>query len=82
MMQRKKTTAIAAATLLSAVMGVSLSACTTRQVVGGAAIGGAAYEYSNKRAMDELKEDYDKGRISREEYDRRKKEIEGRSLVY
>lgn len=61
---------------------VSLTACSTREVATGAAVGGAAYEYSNKRAMDQLKEDLNAGRITQEEYDRRKKEIEGRSLVY
>jgi len=61
---------------------VSLSACSTREVATGAAVGGAAYEYSNKRAMDQLREDLNAGRITQEEYDRRKKEIEGRSLVY
>jgi uncharacterized membrane protein len=59
-----------------------LGACSTREVATGAAVGGAAYEYSNKRAMDQLKEDLEAGRITQEEYDRRKKEIEGRSLVY
>jgi uncharacterized membrane protein len=48
----------------------------------GAGAGGAAYEYSNKRAMDQIKEDYDKKRITREEYERRKDEIKDRSLVY
>lgn len=61
---------------------VVLAACTTREVATGAAVGGAAYEYSNKRAMDELKSDRDAGRISRAEYERRKREIEKRSLVY
>ncbi len=45
-------------------------------------MGGAAYEYSNKRAMDELTDDYKSGRITSKEYERRKKEIEDRSLVY
>ncbi|HSH42519.1 MAG TPA: hypothetical protein VK973_10400 [Arenicellales bacterium] len=59
-----------------------LAACSTREVATGAAVGGAAYEYSNKRAMDELEDDYESGRISQEEYERRKKQIEKRSLVY
>lgn len=59
-----------------------LSACSTREVATGAAAGAAAYEYSNKRAMDALEEDYQAGRISLEEYERRKEEIEARSLVY
>lgn len=53
---------------------------------GGAAAagaaGGAAYEYSNKEAVEDLEEDYEEGRISREEYERRREEIEDRSLVY
>lgn len=61
---------------------VVLAACSTREVATGAAVGGAAYEYSNKRAMDELKKEHNSGQISREEYDRRKREIEKRSLVY
>lgn len=71
---------LTAAAVLLATAG--LSACTTREVATGAVVGGAAYEYSNKRAMDQLREDYEKGRITGEEYDRRKREIEGRSLVY
>lgn len=61
---------------------LTLSGCSTREVATGTAAGGAAYEYSNKRAMDALEEDYKAGRISEEEYERRKKEIEERSVVY
>jgi uncharacterized membrane protein len=68
--------------LLIASFALALGACSTREVATGAVVGGAAYEFSNKRAMDQLKEDRDSGRISQEEYDRRKKEIEDRSLVY
>ena len=71
--------------LLAAGVAVTLGACTTEAVVGGAAVGAAAggvYEYSNKKALEELKDDYEDGKISQEEYRRRKKEIEGRSLVY
>jgi uncharacterized membrane protein len=76
-MHRHTATAIC---LLAA--AVTLSACSTREVLTGAAAGGAAYEYSNKRAMDELKQDYEAGVIDREEYEHRKQQIEGRSLVY
>lgn len=62
-----------------------LSSCS-KEGVGGAAIGvgaaGAAYEYQNKRSMDALKEDLEAGRITEEEYNRRKDEIGGRSIVY
>ncbi|MDW7646382.1 MAG: hypothetical protein SCI25_15240 [Desulfuromonadales bacterium] len=70
--------------LLSALLAVT-GGCS-RGVVGGAALGagaaGAAYEYSNKKALGDLEDDYKAGRISEDEYFRRKKEIEGKSLIY
>jgi len=58
----------------------------SRGAVGGAAVGagaaGAAYEYQNKKALQSLEDDWKAGRISKDEYLRRKKEIEKRSLVY
>jgi uncharacterized membrane protein len=69
-------------TLAALLLGLAVTGCSTRQVAAGAAVGGAAYEYSNKRAMDQIKDDYKSGRINTNEYERRKKEIEGRSLVY
>lgn len=68
--------------LLIVSFAVVLAACSTREVATGAVVGGAAYEYSNKRAMDELKNDLKSRRISQDEYERRKREIEKRSLVY
>lgn len=68
--------------LLIVSFAVVLAACSTREVATGAVVGGAAYEYSNKRAMDELKKDFNSGQISQEEYERRKREIEKRSAVY
>jgi hypothetical protein len=57
-----------------------------RGTLGGAAIGagaaGAAYEYSNKDALDDLEKDFSSGRISRDEYLRRKHDIERKSLLY
>lgn len=67
--------------LLTALL-LSSGGCSTRELATGAAAGGAAYEYSNKRAMDQLREDYEDGEITSEEYERRKDEIEDRSLVY
>jgi uncharacterized membrane protein len=65
--------------LLGAV--TALGACSTREVAGTAAGGAAGYEYSNKRAMDQLNEDYKAGRINKDEYERQKKEIQDRSLI-
>lgn len=73
---------IAVVALLISALVLAFSGCSTREVATGAAAGGAAYEYSNKRAMDALEEDYKAGRITEEEYERRKKEIEERSVVY
>jgi len=50
-------------------------------MAGGAAGGAAGYEYSNKRALDQLDEDYKAGRISKEEYMQRKEEIGERSVI-
>lgn len=62
-----------------------LSGCS-RSALGGAALGagaaGAAYEYSNKDALDDLEKDYRAGRISKDEYLRRKESIESKSLIY
>ncbi|MGE0079879.1 MAG: hypothetical protein AB7U81_01130 [Thiohalomonadaceae bacterium] len=60
----------------------AMTACSTREVVSGAAGGATGYELSNKRAMDALEDDYRSGRITRDEYERRKEEIEKRSAVY
>jgi uncharacterized membrane protein len=53
---------------------------------GGAAAGaagsGAVYEYQNKDALDQLEEEFEKGKISRDEYQRRRDEIQDRSLIY
>ncbi len=65
---------------------LSLNFGCSRSFVGGAAVGaggtGAAYEYQNKRALDELESDFKKGKITQEEYLRRKDEIQKRSLIY
>lgn len=53
---------------------------------GGAAAGaagaGAYYEHENKQALDDLERQYERGEISKDEYFRRKKEIQDRSIVY
>jgi hypothetical protein len=67
----------------AALAGASLGACA---FLGGAAVGAAgtstAYEVQNKKALEDLDEAFGEGRISREEYLRRKHEIEKRSAVY
>jgi hypothetical protein len=54
--------------------------------MGGAAVGaagaGAGYEYSNKKQMDRLDEDFEAGRIDKEEYLERKRQIEEGSIIY
>lgn len=62
-----------------------LSGCS-RGFYGGAAVGatgaGAAYEYQNKKAMDQLDQDYREGRLTKDEYLRRKSDIEKKSILY
>jgi hypothetical protein len=56
------------------------------EFVGGAAAGalatGAGYEYNAKRQMDRLEDDYRNERISRRQYEERKRQIESGSVVY
>jgi hypothetical protein len=53
---------------------------------GGAAVGalgaGGGYEYSAKRQMDKLEDERRSGRISRDEYQDRKRQIEKGSIIY
>ena len=60
-----------------------LSGC---EFLGGAAVGAAgtsgAYEYQNKEALEDLDEQFERGEIDRDEYLRRKQEIDDRSVVY
>jgi len=71
--------------LLALVFALGTTGCN-KWFWGGAAAAGAAgagaYEYSNKEALEDLEEDFEEGKISREEYERRKEEIEDRSVVY
>jgi hypothetical protein len=56
------------------------------EFIGGAAVGagatGAGYEYNAYRQMQKLEEDYKAERISRREYEERKKQIEAGSIIY
>jgi len=69
--------------LLLMLMAVSHWGCA---FLGGAALGslatGAGYEINNKQQMDKLEEDYKNERISRREYEQRKKQIEAGSIIY
>lgn len=58
---------------------VTLNGCAA--LAGGAAGGAAGYEYSNKKAMDQLDADYKAGKITKKQYLERKAEIEKRSVV-
>jgi hypothetical protein len=69
--------------VLTIIMGLSQAGC---EFIGGAAVGagatGAGYEYNAYRQMQKLEEDYKAERISRREYEERKKQIEAGSLIY
>jgi hypothetical protein len=43
---------------------------------------GAGYEINAKRQMDKLEDDYRNEKISRAEYEQRKRQIESGSIVY
>ena len=65
--------------VLAVLMATGLNGCML--AVGAGATGGA-YEYQNKQALERLEQQYEAGEISKEEYLRRKKEIEEGSAVY
>jgi hypothetical protein len=69
--------------VLMITMGLSQWGC---EFIGGAAVGagatGAGYEYNAYRQMQQLEEDYKNERISRAEYEERKRQIEAGSIIY
>lgn len=73
--------------LMAFVMALCLGAvgCSS-DFVGGAAVGavgaGAGYEYQKHRQMKRLEDDFKAGRISKEEYLKRKDQISQGSLIY
>ena len=71
------------ALVLAILAGLSQSGC---EFLGGAAVGslatGAGYELRAKQQMDKLEDDYKHERISRKEYEARKKQIEAGSIIY
>jgi len=48
----------------------------------GAGAAGGAYEYQNKSQLDELEKEFSEGKISRDEYIKRKKQIDESSIIY
>lgn len=69
--------------VLGITAAVGMTACSSKagNVAVGAGAAGAAYEYSNKRQLDQLDKDLKAGKISKEEHARRSKEIKDRSVV-
>jgi hypothetical protein len=64
------------------ILGVTGCSSKAGNIGLGAGAAGAAYEYSNKRAIEKLDKDLQEGKITKDEYDRRLREIESRSIVY
>lgn len=69
--------------ILLLLAAISQSGCA---FLGGAATGalvtGAGYEINAKQQMDRLDEDFRNERISRREYEERKRQIEAGSIIY
>lgn len=79
-----KTRILALLTVLTMAV-VATSACTKRQAVGtavGAGAAGIGYEAYNKKRIEDNEDDFREGKITRKEYERRKDELEDRSVVY
>ena len=81
-MQRNVTARILALALCLACG--SVTACSPA-FWGGAAVGavgtGAAYERRNRKAMDDLERAFERGEITKEDYLKRKRELEKSSVV-
>jgi hypothetical protein len=73
---------VAAGALLCALALAGCSGWFWGGAAAGAAGAGAYYEHENKQALDELEREYERGEIDKDEYFRRKKEIQERSVVY
>ena len=69
--------------LLIVMFAMTQSSCT---FLGGATTGavatGPGYEIQAKRQMDRLEVDFKKGKISRDEYEDRKQQIQKGSIIY
>jgi hypothetical protein len=69
--------------VLVILVGLGQAGC---EFIGGAAVGagatGAGYEIQAYRQMQKLEEDYKAEKISRAEYESRKKQIEAGSIIY
>ena len=63
-------------------LGLLLPVMTGCGVFVGAAGAGAGYEYQNKKQLELLEDDYKAGNIDKEEYLKRKKDIESGSIIY
>lgn len=81
MLEKRPHTRTLVYTVVIAVGLAMVGGCSGKHLFGGAVVGGA-YEYQNKRAVDDIEADYRAGRISRDEYERRREAIGDRSLVY
>lgn len=72
--------------LAGSIAALAFSGLAGCAFLGGAAVGaagaGTAYEVQNREALQDLDESYAEGRISRDEYLRRRHAIEERSAVY
>ncbi len=66
-------------------VGVMAAGCSP-QFWGGAATGalgaGAGYELRARQQLNQLEDDFKAGRITREQYEDRKQEIERGSIIY
>ncbi len=69
-------------TLLVVILGFAQIGCAGLWAGAGATGAAAGYEAHSKYELDKLNRDYESGKMSKEEYEARKKQVEAGSLVY
>lgn len=67
---------------LGVVLGLSQTGCAAMWVGAGAAGAATGYEVRNKYELDKLNRDYESGKLTTEEYEARKEQVEDGSVVY
>jgi hypothetical protein len=68
--------------VLAGLIGFTQAGCSALWAGAGAAGATTAYEAHSKYELNRLNDDYESGKITKDEYEARKKQVEKGSLIY